>query len=176
MVHPAVHGDERGFFVETYQKERYAEHGIAFDFVQDNHSRSGRGVLRGLHYQLRRPQAKLVRVSRGEVFDVAVDIRRGSPTFGQWFGIHLRAHEGTQLLVPAGFAHGFCVLSDEADFEYMCSDYYDPEDQRGVRWDDPELAIDWPLLDVQVSWKDASAPLLPDLAGADLPVFEGFEA
>ncbi len=171
VVHPAVHGDERGFFLETYQKARYQAAGVDVDFLQDNHSRSRRGVLRGLHYQLRRPQAKLVRVSRGEVYDVAVDIRRGSPTFGQWFGVHLRAEEGTQLYIPADFAHGFCVLSDEADFEYMCSEVYDPDDQRGIRWNDPALGIEWPFGDVQVSRKDAEAPLLGDLVAADLPKY-----
>lgn len=145
LVKPDVFGDERGFFMETWQRRKFAEGGIDHDFVQDNHSRSVKGTLRGLHYQIRQPQGKLVRVIAGSVFDVAVDLRRGSPTCGQWVGEHLSAENKHMLWVPPGFAHGFYVTSEMADFQYKCSDYYAPEHERCIRWDDPDLAIDWPL-------------------------------
>lgn len=144
-IDPDVHGDERGFFMETWHRSRFAEHGIDADFVQDNHSRSVRGTLRGLHYQIRKPQGKLVRVTLGEVFDVAVDLRRSSPTFGQWVAERLSAGNRRMLWVPAGFGHGFYVLSDAAECLYKCSDYYSPNDERCILWDDPELAVAWPL-------------------------------
>ncbi len=164
IIEPKVFGDQRGFFLETFQAERYAEMaGINLPFVQDNHSRSGRGVLRGLHFQKTKPQGKLVRVVRGEVYDVAVDIRPESSTYGQWEGVILSEENKRQLWVPPGFAHGFVVLSETADFEYKCTDYYDPSDEGSISWRDPDLAITWPITDVQLSAKDADAPLLKDL-------------
>jgi dTDP-4-dehydrorhamnose 3,5-epimerase len=145
LVEPRVHGDERGFFMETWHRERFAQAGIDCQFVQDNHSRSVRGTLRGLHFQLNHVQGKLVRVTSGEVFDVAVDVRRSSPTFGHWEGVRLSAANRRSLWVPPGFAHGFLVLSDVADFVYKCTDYYDPESERAIRWDDPAIGVDWPL-------------------------------
>lgn len=145
IIEPKVFGDERGFFLETFQAERYRElAGIDLPFVQDNHSRSGKHVLRGLHFQKTRPQGKLVRVVRGEVFDVAVDIRKDSPTYGQWAGVLLNEENKRQFWVPPGLAHGFVVLSDTADFEYKCTDYYDPSDEGCLIWNDPTVAIDWP--------------------------------
>jgi dTDP-4-dehydrorhamnose 3,5-epimerase len=150
IIEPKLHGDERGYFLETFQADRYKElAGIDLPFVQDNQSRSGKGVLRGLHYQIKKPQGKLVRVTRGEVFDVAVDINPESPTYGQWEGVHLSEEN-----------HGFLVLSDIADFSYKCTAYYDPSDEGGVNWQDPLVSIDWPLDDPKVSDKDA---LLPNL-------------
>ncbi len=146
IIEPRVYGDARGFFMETYQNRRYAEAGIADTFVQDNHSGSHQGTLRGLHYQIRQPQGKLVRVSIGEVFDVAVDLRRASPTFGQWAGAILNDQNRKQIWVPPGFAHGFYVLSEWAELLYKATDYYAPEWDRTIRWDDPELGIKWPLL------------------------------
>jgi dTDP-4-dehydrorhamnose 3,5-epimerase len=145
LVEPRVHGDERGFFMETWHRERFAQAGIDCQFVQDNHSRSVRGTLRGLHFQLNHVQGKLVRVTSGEAFDVAVDVRRSSPTFGHWEGVRLSAANRRSLWVPPGFAHGFLVLSDVADFVYKCTDYYDPESERAIRWDDPAIGVDWPL-------------------------------
>lgn len=145
LVEPKVFGDDRGFFMETYRNDIFAENGIDAPFVQDNHSRSRRGVLRGLHYQIFQPQGKLARVIQGEVFDVAVDLRRHSSTFGQWVGEILSADNKRMLWVPPGFAHGFYVLSDTAEFLYKCTDYYAPEHERSIRWDDPDLAIAWPL-------------------------------
>jgi dTDP-4-dehydrorhamnose 3,5-epimerase len=155
---PRVFGDDRGFFLESWNRRAFAAAGLDLDFVQDNHSRSARGVLRGLHYQLPRPQGKLVRVVRGEVFDVAVDLRRGSPTCGRWVGEVLSAGNRRQLWIPEGFAHGFLVLSDEAEFLYKTTEYYHPEHERCVRWDDPDLAIAWPLgaAAPRVSAKDAA--------------------
>jgi dTDP-4-dehydrorhamnose 3,5-epimerase len=173
MIEPRVFSDTRGFFLETYHQERYYEAGLPRHFLQDNHSRSRRGVLRGLHYQLQHPQGKLAGVSRGRVFDVAVDIRRGSPTFGRWFGCILDDRSLRQLYIPPGFAHGFCVLSDEADFVYKCSDYYDPEAERGLAWNDPDIGIQWPLTEVMVSKKDARNPRLADQAPEQMPVYEG---
>jgi dTDP-4-dehydrorhamnose 3,5-epimerase len=156
VIEPNVFGDERGFFFESYNKAAFgAATGIRAQFVQDNHSRSARHVLRGLHYQIRQSQGKLVRVVAGEVFDVAVDLRRSSPSFGCWVGYHLSAENKHQLWVPEGFAHGFLVLSEYAEFLYKTTNYYAPEHERCIRWDDPELAIDWPLEDAPfVSAKD----------------------
>jgi len=148
ILEPKVFGDERGFFYESFNARRFAEAtGCDVDFVQDNHSRSVKGVLRGLHYQIQQPQGKLVRVAVGEVWDVAVDIRKGSPTFGKWVGVSLSATNHRQLWVPAGFAHGFVVVSDVAEFLYKTTDYYAPEHERCIRWNDPTLAIPWPLED-----------------------------
>lgn len=145
LVIPIVFGDERGFFYESFRLSEFKEYCGDFNFVQDNHSKSTKGILRGLHYQLENPQGKLVRVTRGEVFDVAVDMREGSPTFGHWVGEILSEENKHMLWVPPGFAHGFYVTSDEAEFQYKCTDYYAPGDEYSVRWDDEELAIDWPL-------------------------------
>ena len=169
IVEPRVFGDERGFFLETFNAARFAEHGLPTSFVQDNHSRSARGVLRGLHYQRRNPQGKLVSVVRGEVFDVAVDIRQGSPTFGRWFGMTLSESRRQLLWIPPGFAHGFCVLSESADFLYKCTTLYDAADDRGIRWDDPALGIDWPLAEPTLSPKDRALPTLAEAMDA-LPV------
>ena len=164
VIEPKVFGDDRGFFLETFQAQRYAELvGITLSFVQDNHSRSSKAVLRGLHYQKTKPQGKLVRVVKGEVYDVAVDIRQGSPTFGQWEGVILSEENKTQFWIPPGFAHGFLVLSDTADFEYKCTDYYDPSDEGSIIWDDPDLNISWPIKYPQLSDKDLNAPRLVDL-------------
>lgn len=154
LLEPKIFGDERGFFKETYQFDRYREFGIKLPFVQDNFSRSTKGVLRGLHYQKNFPQGKLVQVVSGEVFDVAVDIRKDSATFGKWFGAVLSGENHRQMYVPPGFAHGFCVLSDSADFSYKCTEYYHPEDEHTILWNDPTLAIDWPIHEVLVSDKD----------------------
>ncbi|ERI51899.1 dTDP-4-dehydrorhamnose 3,5-epimerase [Pseudomonas sp. EGD-AK9] len=165
ILEPQVFGDERGFFYESFNARRFAEAtGVSRDFVQDNHSRSARGVLRGLHYQLQQAQGKLVRVSAGEVYDVAVDLRRSSPTFGQWVGVHLSAENKRQLWVPEGFAHGFLVLSEYAEFLYKTTDYYAPAHERCIRWDDASLAIDWPLDDLtpQLSAKDQQGLSLQD--------------
>jgi dTDP-4-dehydrorhamnose 3,5-epimerase len=164
IVEPKVFGDERGFFLETFQAERYAElAGIKLPFVQDNHSRSSKAVLRGLHYQKTKPQGKLVRVVRGEVYDVAVDIRHDSPTFGQWEGIILSEDNKRQFWVPPGFAHGFVVLSATADFEYKCTDYYDPSDEGSILWSDSDLNIPWPISNPLLSAKDESAKRLVDI-------------
>ena len=171
LLAPKVFGDQRGFFLETYHEVRYQQAGVAARFVQDNHSRSRRGVLRGLHYQLQRPQGKLVWVVRGQVFDVAVDIRRGSPTFGRWFSCLLDDQEHRQLYIPPGFAHGFCVLSAEADFMYKCTDYYHPESEQGIAWNDPDLGIDWPVLDVILSDKDSRYPRLAEQSPEKLPLY-----
>ena len=160
LIEPDVFGDARGFFMETFHAEKFAQAGLPTEFLQDNHSRSVRGVLRGLHYQLQHPQGKLMRVLTGEVYDVAVDIRKGSPRFGQWVGVVLSEANQRQLYVPPGFAHGFCTLSDQADFLYKCTDLYAPGDEYGIAWDDPELAIDWPQLDYLLSDKDCHYPVL----------------
>ena len=157
VVHPVVHRDDRGFFLETYHARRYAESGIEAVFVQDNHSRSVRGTLRGLHLQLTSPQAKLVRVVNGEIFDVAVDVRVGSPTFGRWFGALLSHASGAQLFVPEGFAHGFAVVSDVAEVEYKCSTFYDAADEIAIRFDDPAIGVEWPILEPKLSRRDATA-------------------
>lgn len=159
-IRPKVFGDERGYFLETWNKAELAAAGLDADFVQDNQSKSVRGVLRGLHYQVRYPQGKLVRSIQGEVFDVAVDLRPGSPTYGIWEGVVLSAAAQNQLYIPAGFAHGFLVLSDEAVFAYKCTEYYHPEDEAGIVWNDPGLAIAWPDVGVpfRTSAKDAALP------------------
>jgi len=162
LVEPDVHRDDRGFFLESYHREKYAAGGIDVDFVQDNHSRSGRGTLRGLHSQIEHAQGKLVRVVVGEVFDVAVDIRRGSPTFGQWVGQQLSADNFAQLWVPPGFAHGFCVTSEIAEFEYKCTDFYHPEAEIVVAWNDPAIGIDWPIEEPLLSARDADAKPLSE--------------
>lgn len=172
IIEPQVFGDPRGFFKETYHEARYREAGIPVHFVQDNHSRSRQGVLRGLHYQLVQPQAKLVAVTRGRVFDVAVDIRRGSPTFGRWAGTVLDDQSHRQLYVPAGFAHGFCVLSEETDFVYKCTDYYHPQSEHGIAWDDPDIGIAWPSLNVILSDKDLRNPRLAAQAAEHLPLYQ----
>lgn len=164
IIEPRVFGDDRGFFLETFQAERYVQFaGIKQDFVQDNHSRSAKGVLRGMHFQKTKPQGKLVRVVRGEVFDVAVDIRPDSPTFGKWEGHILSEENKKQFWVPPGLAHGFVVLSDTADFEYKCTDYYDPSDEGCLAWDDPTVAIDWPISEPLLSDKDKKGLALEEL-------------
>ena len=163
VIEPVVHRDSRGFFLETYHARRYREAGIAATFVQDNHSRSMRGTVRGLHFQVRRPQGKLVRALFGEMFDVAVDIRRGSPTFGRWVGAHLTAENFRQIYVPPGFAHGFCILSEVGEVEYKCTELYDPEDELGIAWNDPQVGIEWPLSEPLLSAKDKAAPRLADV-------------
>jgi dTDP-4-dehydrorhamnose 3,5-epimerase len=163
IIDPLVHGDVRGFFLETYHRRKFADAGITSEFVQDNLSRSRRGILRGLHYQIRRPQGKLVSVLAGEVFDVAVDLRRSSPTFGHWFGAKLTAESHRCLYIPPGCAHGFYVLSESADFFYKCTDFYVPEHERTLSWSDPALAINWPLEgDPVLSEKDQRGVLLED--------------
>jgi dTDP-4-dehydrorhamnose 3,5-epimerase len=165
IIEPKVFGDERGFFLETFQAERYKElAGIELNFVQDNHSRSGKNVLRGLHFQKTRPQGKLVRVVRGEVFDVAVDIRKDSPTYGKWAGVYLSEENKRQFWVPPGLAHGFVVLSDVADFEYKCTDYYDPSDEGCLIWNDITVGIEWPEgIEPILSAKDAVGDMFVDL-------------
>jgi dTDP-4-dehydrorhamnose 3,5-epimerase len=164
IIEPKVFGDHRGFFLETFQADRYREQaGITLPFVQDNHSRSAKGVLRGLHFQKTKPQGKLVRVVSGEVYDVAVDIRQGSPSFGLWDGVILSEENKRQLWVPPGFAHGFLVLSDTADFEYKCTDYYDPSDEGSLAWNDPAMSITWPLDNPTLSDKDSQAPTFAEL-------------
>jgi len=171
VIEPQVFGDTRGFFLETFREDLFYEAGIKERFVQDNHSRSRRGVLRGLHYQLIQPQGKLVRVARGAVFDVAVDVRVGSPTFGQWYGVTLDAESMRMVYVPPGFAHGFVVLSDVADFIYKCTDYYHPESEQGILWSDPGIGIEWPITDVSLSAKDTKNLELKDQPAALLPVY-----
>jgi dTDP-4-dehydrorhamnose 3,5-epimerase len=170
IIEPTVHTDGRGFFVETYHAERYRQHGIVGQFVQDNHSRSVAGTLRGLHLQLEHPQGKLVRVIEGEVFDVAVDVRRGSPTFGRWVGVTLTADNFRQCYVPPGFAHGFAVVSPIAQVEYKCTDFYDPASEIGVAWNDPALAIRWPSRQPVLSDRDQRHPMLSEL-GDRLPLW-----
>ncbi len=163
LIKPKIFGDSRGFFFESYTRRKYEQEGISVEFVQDNHSKSSRGVLRGLHYQISKPQDKLVRVTQGEVFDVAVDIRKDSPTFGRWEGFILSGENMLQLFVPKGLAHGFCVLSETAEFLYKCSDYYYPEDEGGIIWDDPDLNIEWPIDNPLLSDKDKKYPLFKDI-------------
>ena len=160
IIEPVVHRDVRGFFLETYHAERFAQAGISGPFVQDNHSRSAKGVLRGLHAQRRKPQGKLVRAVEGEIWDVAVDARPESPTFGRWTGVTLDAESFRQLWIPAGFLHGFCVLSEWAEIEYKCTALYDRDDEIGVVWNDPDLAIAWPIETPSLSPKDAALPRL----------------
>lgn len=164
LVKPKIFGDSRGYFVETWQKKRYEEIGISLPFVQDNHSKSTKGILRGLHYQKNHPQGKLVMVSLGVVFDVAVDLRKDSPTFGKWFGAILSDKNQHQLWLPPGMAHGFVVLSDIAHFHYKCTDYYHPEDEGSLRWNDPDIGIEWPTdFEPVLSAKDSIAPLFREL-------------
>jgi dTDP-4-dehydrorhamnose 3,5-epimerase len=176
-VEPDVHRDGRGFFLESYHARKYAEGGIHAAFVQDNHSLSGYGALRGLHAQIVHPQGKLVRVIQGAVYDVAVDIRRGSPTFGRHVGATLSAENFQQLYIPPGFAHGFCVISEVAEFEYKCTDFYDPGGEVSIAWDDPELGIDWPLerAAISLSERDAAAPPLAGLLER-LPIYRDEDA
>ena len=165
LISPRKFRDDRGYFLETWEQRRYADYGVATSFVQDNLSYSARGTLRGLHYQIQQPQGKLVRVVAGEVFDVAVDIRRSSPTFGHWVGVELSSENARQLWVPAGFAHGFYVTSEFATFEYKCTDFYAPDHERTIRWDDPLLGIDWPQMKggpPLLSLKDSQAPGLKE--------------
>lgn len=173
LLEPTRYGDSRGFFLETYREDVLKEAGINRPFVQDNHSRSKRGILRGLHYQLVQPQGKLVRVASGKVFDVAVDVRAGSPDFGQWYGTILDDDSMRMMYVPPGFAHGFVVLSDSADFIYKCTDYYHPQSEQGVLWNDPEIGIEWPISDVQLSEKDKTNPQLNNQPEHRLPQYEG---
>ena len=176
LIEPQTHADSRGFFLETYHQEKFAELGIHDRFVQDNHSKSGRGTLRGLHFQLRHPQAKLCRVVQGEVLDVAADVRRGSPTFGRWVGAKLSAENQKQIYIPGGFAHGFVVLSERAEFLYKCSDFYVPEDERGVIWNDPTLKIAWKVESPILSRKDQQLPKLDEIPASELPQYEEAEA
>ena len=173
VLSPEVYEDHRGFFLESYNRRRFAELGIECHFVQDNHSRSTRGVLRGLHYQIDCPQAKLVRVTLGRVFDVVADIRRGSPTFGRWAGVELDDRDRLQLFAPEGFAHGFLVLSEVAEFQYKCSDFFSRKDERGLPWDDPTIGIRWPLEGVDPLLSDRDREWLPlgETKDADLPVY-----
>jgi dTDP-4-dehydrorhamnose 3,5-epimerase len=173
LIEPKVFGDSRGYFFETYSAERYHSAGIELPFVQDNASHSCKGVLRGLHYQLKFPQGKLVSVTLGSVFDVAVDIRVGSPTFGEWVGFELSADNHRQLYVPPGFAHGFCVLSEIVDFAYKCTDYYHPEDEQGIAWNDAELGIAWPEMAVSptLSDKDSRCGPLSAVPHEQLPKY-----
>ena len=164
LLEPAVHGDDRGFFVETFRANVWGELGIDVEFVQDNHSRSRRGTLRGMHFQTDPGQAKLVRCARGQILDVVVNLRRDSNTFGRWDGHELDDANLRQLWVPVGFAHGFCVLSEEADVVYKCSSYYDPATEAGIAYDDPDVGIAWPDLELLVSERDRSAPRLADVA------------
>ena len=164
LIEPVVHGDARGSFHETFRADRLAELGVQEQWVQDNQSRSARGVLRGMHFQVGLGQAKLVRCARGAVLDVVVDIRRESPTFGKWEAAQLDDERHLQLYVPVGFAHGFCVLSESADVLYKCSSYYDPESERAIAYDDPAVGIDWPALDLTVSERDRAAPRLAEIA------------
>ncbi|MDA9611400.1 dTDP-4-dehydrorhamnose 3,5-epimerase [Gammaproteobacteria bacterium] len=164
IIEPKVFGDQRGFFLETYQREKYADLAcITLPFVQDNHSRSSKGVLRGMHFQKSRPQGKLVRVSRGSVYDVAIDLRHESSTFGQYEAVILSGDNKKQFWVPPGFGHGFLVLEDSTDLEYKCTDFYDPKDEVTIRWDDPRLNIDWPSNPVSLVDRDANAPTMDDL-------------
>src|SRR5919107_4042858 len=166
LLAPAVHGDERGFFVETWRRDAWEAAGVPSDFVQDNHSRSRRGTVRGMHFQTSPGQGKLVRVARGRVLDVVVDVRRGSPTFGEWEAVELDDERGHQLWIPVGFGHGFCVLSEVADFVYKCTSYYDPATESGIRFDDPEVGIEWPLAQHELlySQRDQDAPRLSEIA------------
>ena len=178
VIEPKVFGDKRGFFLETFRQDVLLQAGIDVTFVQDNHSRSDQGVLRGMHYQLTQTQGKLVRVTSGSVFDVAVDVRHGSPTFGQWYGTQLDEESMRMMYVPPGYAHGFIVLSESADFLYKCTDYYHPESEQGIAWDDPDIGIEWPIMnltsDVALSEKDKKNVLLKDQSIDKLPSYEKF--
>ena len=165
LLEPQVHGDERGFLVETFSENGWREAGVDVPFVQDNHSRSGEGILRGLHFQTHPGQAKLVRCVRGRIWDVAVDLRRDSPTYRRWEGYELDDVSHRQLFIPAGFGHGLCLLSDEADVLYRLSSYYDPDEETGVAWDDPQIGIEWPISEPILSESDRKAPPLADVSG-----------
>lgn len=171
IIEPSVFGDERGFFMEAYSRDRYAAAGLPQEFVQDNVSLSGRGILRGLHLQHPNGQGKLCQVLEGEVFDVAVDVRVGSPTFGRWEGVTLSSENKRQFYVPAGFAHGFCVLSERALFSYKCTDFYSAESELGVAWNDPDIGIDWPIDAPKLSVKDAKNPGLNEIPMGELPSY-----
>jgi len=171
VIEPQVFDDKRGFFMETYHQKRYGESGIDKIFVQDNLSYSVQGTLRGLHYQHPHGQAKLVQVIMGKIFDVAVDIRLGSPTFGRWTGVYLSDENKCQLYIPEGFAHGFCVVSEKVVFTYKCSDFYTPESERGILWSDPRIAVDWHIKTPLLSDKDGKYPCLKDVAEGTLPVY-----
>ncbi len=173
LIEPEVFRDERGFFLETYHQKKYVAGGIEKPFVQDNRSHSKRGVLRGLHYQLRHPQGKMLYVTRGEIFDVSVDIRRGSPTFGKWDGVYLSSENNRQVFVPEGFAHGFCVISETADVMYKCTDFYHPDDEFGVLWSDPAIGIEWPVAEPLLSPKDRQYSPLKNIPDELLPVYPG---
>lgn len=173
IIEPRIFQDQRGFFYESFYASRYQDLGIHSPFVQDNLSRSTHGTLRGLHYQLNNPQGKLVSVIRGRVFDVAVDIRRGSPTFGQWFGLELSDSNHLQLYIPEGFAHGFSVLSDEVDFFYKCTNYYDPQSEYGISWNDSAIGIDWQVATPILSKKDQEYPNLANMPAEHLPIYKG---
>ncbi|MFQ7000588.1 MAG: dTDP-4-dehydrorhamnose 3,5-epimerase [Clostridium sp.] len=169
IIEPKVFGDNRGYFMETYNKEHFVEAGLTMDFVQDNESSSSKGVLRGLHFQTKHTQGKLVRVTKGEVFDVAVDLRKGSPTYGQWEGVVLSAENKKQFYIPEGFAHGFLVLSDHAIFNYKCTDFYCPEGEGGVLWNDPDIGIEWPLEGIDNIILSEKDKVHPDLKDLDVP-------
>jgi dTDP-4-dehydrorhamnose 3,5-epimerase len=171
LLGPEIFRDPRGFLLEAYHAERYAEAGVDRRFVQDNRVWSRRGVVRGLHYQLRRPQGKLIYPVTGEIFDVAVDIRKGSPFFGRWFGARLSADECILMFIPEGFAHGYCVVSESAEVIYKCTDFYDPGDSHGILWDDPQIGIQWPVQEPVLSEQDRRCPLLGELSEGDLPVY-----
>lgn len=168
LLEPTAHGDERGFLVESFREDAWREHGVEGPFVQENHSRSGRGILRGLHFQTSPGQGKLVRCVRGAIWDVAVDLRAGSPTYRRWEGVELSDQNHRQLYVPVGFGHGFCVLSDTADVAYKLTSYYDPETESGVRWDDPHIGVAWPISEPLLSERDKDAPALAEVE-ANLP-------
>jgi len=172
IIEPTVHGDDRGFFMESYSRDRYAAAGIPDEFVQDNVSLSSKGILRGLHLQRPNDQGKLCFVLEGEVFDVAVDVRVGSPTFGQWEGVTLSSENKRQLYIPPGFAHGFCVISEWAMFSYKCTDFYAAPSEIGIAWDDPEIGIDWPIESPQLSDKDQQNRPLRDIPADSLPRYE----
>lgn len=172
LIEPAVFGDQRGYFKESWNRRKFEEYGLELDFVQDNLSYSGRGILRGLHFQNPNPQGKLIQVLEGEVFDAVVDIRKGSPSFGQWFGVHMSAANHLQMYVPEGFAHGFLVLSESALFSYKCTDFYKPQAEYCLRWDDPDIGIEWPVSEPPtLSAKDAAGHLLRDFPEDRLPIF-----
>ena len=168
LLEASAHGDDRGFLVESFREDVWAEHGVAGPFVQDNHSRSARGILRGLHFQTSPGQAKLVRCVRGAIWDVAVDLRRDSPTYRRWEGVELSDENHRQLFVPIGFGHGFCVLSDVADVAYKLTSVYDPATEAGIRWNDPDVGVEWPVQSPQLSERDEAAPMLADVEG-ELP-------
>ena len=178
VIEPKIYGDKRGFFLETFREDVLQQAGINAHFVQDNHSRSSQGVLRGLHYQMTQTQGKLVRVATGSVFDVVVDVRSGSPTFGQWYGTELNEDNIKMIFVPPGFAHGFVVLSETADFIYKCTDYYHPESEQGIAWDDPDLNIDWSIAEIaekiSLSDKDKQNVKLKDQPAEKLPAYKDF--